>query len=62
MEKRECWSCFGDGVVQPSWERGYYGVCQVCQGDGHIYTVGNKEVSKEEYEQAFQAYYDDDDD
>ena len=62
MEKKECWSCFGSGVVQKSWGRGYQGVCQECQGDGYIYTVGGKEVSKAEYAQVEAACYDDDDD
>jgi len=64
MEKKECWSCFGSGVVQESCERGYYGVCQECQGDGHLYYIADKEISKAEYEQLESrrrdADYDDD--
>ena len=59
MERQRCWCCFGDGVVQSDWGRGYHGVCQECQGDGHLYyTIGGKEVSKADYED----YMCDDDD
>lgn len=59
MEKKVCWSCNGSGVVQASQGRGYSGVCQTCDGDGHIYELAEKQVSKDEY---YAVVYEDDED
>ncbi len=62
MGKEECWSCGGGGVVQRSWNRGYSGVCQACDGDGYIFKIGDRQVSKTEHEEdeADDAWDDDD--